>query len=377
MKKHKLQVCCVFNIAPLYREAIYTLLDRDDELSVDFYFGDRDASGIELMDATRFRGFHRYLENRYRGTKLIWQKGWRDVFRKNYDAYILTSNPGIRSNWLIVLWARLRGKKVYLWGPGIRFGGDTLLERIQYKVYFALAGRILLYGDRVKRLLVRRGFDPERIWVVYNSLDYERQLRLRESEQRTHLLEDHFGNDLPVITFVSRFTPQKRVPELIGAIAELLRRGVGCNLLLVGGGEETEALKKLVQEKGIAEHVLFYGPCYDPETIACLWKESMLCLCPGQTGLLAMQAMMYGRPVITHDNVSFQGEEVEAILPGRTGDFFREGDLDDLCGRTAEWLARLNDPAERERVAEACYEVIDSRYNPEKQLAVIKAALKS
>ena len=367
----------MFNIAPLYREAIYTLLDRDSDLSVDFYFGDRDVSGIELLDATRFRGFHRYLENRYRGTKLVWQRGWRDVFRKRYDAYILTSNPGIRSNWLITLWARLQGKRVYLWGPGIRFGGDTLLERIQYKIYFSLAGRLLLYGDRVKRLLTARGFNPERMWVVYNSLDYGRQLHLREQNRQTRLLHDYFGNDLPVITFVSRFTPQKRVPMLIEALAELRRQGTSCNLLVVGVGEQTEALRSLAEEKGVTRQVWFYGSCYHAETLACLWKESTLCVCPGQTGLLAMQAMMYGRPVITHDNVSFQGEEVEAIIPGLTGDFFRENDLDDLCRKITEWLCRLKDPEERQTVATACYEVLDSRYNPERQLAVIKMALNS
>ena len=52
---------------------------------------------------------------------------------------------------------------------------------------------------------------------------------------------------------------------------------------------------------------------------------------PGNVGLTAMHALVYGIPVISHSNAAAQMPEFEAITPGLTGELFKENDVFSLC----------------------------------------------
>ena len=45
-----MKICCIFNIAPLYREGIYRKMDDDPELEFDFLAGEESTGGIALSD---------------------------------------------------------------------------------------------------------------------------------------------------------------------------------------------------------------------------------------------------------------------------------------------------------------------------------------
>ena len=47
--------------------------------------------------------------------------------------------------------------------------------------------------------------------------------------------------------------------------------------------------------------------------------------------ILAIHALAYGTPVITHDDLDRQMPEVEVISEGLTGAFFKHGDVADLA----------------------------------------------
>ena len=40
-----------------------------------------------------------------------------------------------------------------------------------------------LYGNYAKQLLLQHGFKPDRMWVVFNSLDHQQQLEIRHASQ--------------------------------------------------------------------------------------------------------------------------------------------------------------------------------------------------
>ena len=60
-----MKICCIFNIAPLYREGIYRKMDDDPELEFDFLAGEESTGGIALMDLGILKGFRGYLPNIY------------------------------------------------------------------------------------------------------------------------------------------------------------------------------------------------------------------------------------------------------------------------------------------------------------------------
>ena len=239
----KLKVCCIFNIAPLYRRAVYQRMSEDEDIDYSFYCGLESPEIEALTDMSQIKGFRRYLSNRYSGQKLIWQKGWWRTILTRYDAYILTGNPGIRSNWLIVLYARITGKKVYLWTHGL-YGNESIRQkRINYG-YMKLAGNLFLYGNRAKYLLHQRGYPFQKMHVIYNSLDYSRQCALRDKYRNAGYMRNYFGNDFPVIAFVGRLTAVKSLDLLIKAVALLKIQSVNVNIVFLGTGPLKKDLEK-------------------------------------------------------------------------------------------------------------------------------------
>lgn len=345
-----MKVCCVFNIAPSYRKAIYELMQ--EELNVDFYCGDHSVEGIALLP------MNKELRNVYKGKKLIWQKGAiRRAFTKRYDAYILTGNAGIRSNWIIALLARLTGRKVYLWAHGLK-GNESRSELYKNLWYMRLAGNALLYGEKAKKRLAQHGFT--RTTVIYNSLDYDSQLVIRNRANNETLLHDHFNNKLPVICFLGRVNAAKKIDMLLQAIVD-----IECNLIIVGSGPEEERLRAMAAELGITHKVWFHGKCYDEDVIGNILKGSAATVNPGSIGLTAIHSLMFGTPVITHDNLTSQFPEAEVIIDGVTGYYYREGSIESLHQTI---LKAIGSPKQ----SEACYEIIEKKYNPHVQIEIMK-----
>ncbi len=367
-----MKICCIFNIAPLYREGIYRLMDHDPELEFDILAGEESTGGIALMDIRSLSGFGGYLHNVYRkGGKLVWQKGaLRKAFAKNYDAYILTGNPGIRSNWIIALWARLRGKPVYLWSHGLH-GDERGMKLCKNMWYFRLAGHLLLYGERPYRLLLDKGYPAGRMTVIYNSLDYDKQLAIRSRIGDRGFIRNYFGNDLPLLTFVGRLTASKRLDMLLDAMATLGTSGSPCNLVLIGDGPAREQLKKRAGALGLADRVWFYGETYDDHIIGSFLYYSAACVSPGNVGLTAIHSLTFGTPVVTHANGNKQGPEYEAVTPGVSGSLFAEGDTASLAEAVRPWLELTTE--QREATRKACYGVVDGKFNPARQMEILRS----
>jgi hypothetical protein len=85
-----------------------------------------------------------------------------------------------------------------------------------------------------------------------------------------------------------------------------------------------------------------------------------------------MHSLVYGVPVVTHDDWQTQGPEWEAIVPGKSGSFFRAGDVEDLARAIEYWIAR---PGPDSAVREQCYALIDRFYNPAFQRRAIDRAV--
>lgn len=370
------KICCIFNIAPLYRAGIYRAMDEDSALEFDFLAGEESVGGIALMDLTSLRGFRGYLHNVYRkGGKLVWQRGaLRKAFARRYDAYVLTGNPGIRSNWLIALVARLLRRPVYLWSHGL-YGDETGWKLRKNMAWFRLAGHLLLYGERAYRLLLEQGFPKERMTVIYNSLDYDKQRAIREHLGDRSFIRNYFGEERPLLVFVGRLTATKKLDLLLEAMARLDTMGTPCNLVLVGDGPARETLEAQTERLGLADRVWFYGETYDEHLIGTLLYHGDVCVSPGNVGLTAMHALMFGTPVVTHDNACKQMPESEAIVPGVSGSFFRADSVESLAEAIHGWVGL--EPARREAVREECCRIIDEKYNPERQMALLKSVFQA
>lgn len=364
-------ICCIFNFAPHYRQAIYQLMDK--ELSCDFYFGDQPETPIRPMDVNSLKGYRGNVKNLRLFSHFYWQRNILRLLREPYETYLMTGDIYNLALWAFLFAARLRHKKVYLWTHGW-YGRENRWKKFVKKLLFRQAEGLFLYGEYARNLMIKNGFSPDRLHCIANSLDYDRQKAIRRTLTRTDVYTRMFGNTLPTCIYVGRLQESKRLDLLIQAIAILKQQGRRhCNLLIVGDGKNREALTEQVRKEHIEELVRFYGPCYEEKELAELFYNASVCVSPGNVGLTALHALSYGCPVITHGTFEEQMPEFEAITEGKTGAFFRKNSIEDMALTIETWLAKA--PSTQE-VETTCFEVIDKKWNPYYQVELLKHVLK-
>jgi glycosyltransferase involved in cell wall biosynthesis len=271
--------------------------------------------------------------------------------------------------------ARMKGKRILMWSHGF-LKEENGIKGFMRTLFYRLSDGMLLYGNRAKNILINKGFDPSNLYVVYNSLDYDLQCKIRDNINESMLAEYRIifiHPMLPMLIYIGRLTANKKLDMLINAAKRLHSRGMRVNVLIVGDGPVFEALKKYSEDLGLKEYVVFYGACYKEEEIGILIRMSDVCVAPGEVGLTCMHSLIYGTPVITHDNSNMQGPEWEAIIPGETGDLYKYGEIENLSLVIETWL---NKRGSKENIAKACQRIIDQYYNPHYQIEVINRAVR-
>ena len=367
-----MELCIIYNYAQHYRSSIFELIDQ--EFDCDFIFGNSYLD-VKKMDYSLLTG--RVIEVptikigpwSYRPgiQKLLWQK---------YDSYILLGETHVLSTWLFCIRARLfhPKKKIYFWSHGW-YGKERFHERVLKRFFFHLPnGGIFLYGNYARDLMIKEGFDPDRLYVIHNSLAYNQQLAIRKDLMLTGIYSNHFGNTNPNLFFVGRLTKVKKLDQVIRALYVLNTQGQQYNMTIVGAGETEADLKRLVTKLGLESQVWFFGPCYDETVLGEMIYNADLCVSPGNVGLTAMHAMVFGTPVLIHNDFANQMPEFEAIHDGETGAFFKIDDISSLADGISEWFAQKGD--KREDVRKACMKEIDENWTPQFQIEVLKKYLK-
>jgi glycosyltransferase involved in cell wall biosynthesis len=373
MQKENAPICCIFNYAPHYRTEIY--LKVEAALLCDFYFGSSTASKIKRMDYNLFREVPKELIYIPLFSHFNWLKGAVSLVFKPYDAYLMTGEPYCLSTWCILMLNRLVGKKTFLWSHGW-YGRENKLKVLFKKFFFNLSHGVFLYGHYAQRLMLKEGIKSEKLKVVYNSLYYSQQKLLRNKLKRTDVYKKQFKNEKPTIIFIGRIEEKKKLDQLFQALKIAKeRKSVLFNICLVGGGMALNNMKQLVSSMKLDDDIWFYGACYDEEIISELIYNADVCVSPGEVGLTAIHSLSYGTPVITHNDFSAQMPEFEVVEEGKTGNFFEKNNVDSLLNTLENWFKRF--PLKSSEVSDACYQIIDEKYNPYIQVKILKDYLES
>lgn len=366
------KLCIINGKSPRYRESIFKAIDK--EYDCDWFFGKADTD-IKSLDLSIFKNAQSFGYI-YFGKSLYWKKRTiSKLFEKKYNCFLVSVESRAISDYIFLFLKDLffPQKKVYAWTHGW-YGKETWLEAFLKKWLFKRVSCILTYGEYARNLLIKEGISPEKVFAIHNSLHYDSQIEIRKIVTQTDVFTNHFHNNNPVIIFIGRLTKVKQLDMLINAIFNLKEKEEHYNLVFIGDGEERSRLENLVNSKGLCEQVWFYGACYDERLNAELIFNADVCVAPGNVGLTAMHTMVFGTPVISHNDFKWQMPEFEAIHPGVTGDFFERGNQDSLESTIRKWIhSKANN---REQVRRACYKEIDSFWNPYYQMDIIRKALK-
>ncbi len=132
------------------------------------------------------------------------------------------------------------------------------------------------------------------IKVVPNFIDLNRYKIDYTNCQRTIMA----SNEEKIITHISNFRPVKRVEDVVRIFAKIEQK-IPAKLMMVGEGPDKEKAEALCAKLKILNRVIFFGKSNEIDKILCF---SDLFLLPSATesfGLVALEAMASGVPVIS------------------------------------------------------------------------------
>ncbi len=110
---------------------------------------------------------------------LLWQRGILSLLKSNdFDSVIFLGNAYYISTWAAMIYLKFKGKKIFLWTHGVTDDKKNFKWFFR-KSFYSLGSGILLYENNAKNVMIKNGFPENKLHVIYNSLDYEQQLKYR------------------------------------------------------------------------------------------------------------------------------------------------------------------------------------------------------
>ena len=114
----------------------------------------------------------------------------------------------------------------------------------------------------------------------------------------------------------------------------------------------------------ISDKIDFTGPKYGKEISPYFFKSDIF-VYPGGIGLALLHALSFGLPVITTDNYSVQMPEIELLIPGKNGDFYKDNSPESLAEKILEWREKIYNS--KEEIKKNCVNIIEELgYLPDK-----------
>ncbi|GAA1335760.1 glycosyltransferase [Streptomyces sanglieri] len=181
---------------------------------------------------------------------------------------------------------------------------------------YPIADHAVAVSKGVRRdLLDRTRLEDDSISMIYNPVRVE-TIREKASESVDH--EWLADESIKVVLSGGRHEPQKGFDTLLEAFAHLERENV--RLILFGKGPETEVLQRQAIELGISDRVSFPGFVDNPYSYMSAADVFVLSSVHEGFGLVLIEAMACGCPVVSTDCESgpdeiLEGEKYGQLVP--------------------------------------------------------------
>lgn len=160
------------------------------------------------------------------------------------------------------------------------------------------------------------------IKVIYNFVDVKRFNKKPVDAFKKVLAP----NGEKILVHASNFREVKRVTDVI-KIFEKIHPSIPSKLLMVGDGPERPCCEELARKFGLQDQIRFLGKQEQMEEIYAVSDLFVLPSSYESFGLAALEAMAASVPVLSTN----AGGLPEVNIPGRTGELFNVGDIDDAA----------------------------------------------
>jgi glycosyltransferase involved in cell wall biosynthesis len=211
------------------------------------------------------------------------------------------------------------------------------------------ADAVVTLSEVMRREIIGRGVEPDRVVVVSNAVDGKRFTPVPRDDRLAARLG--IDRDDQVVGYISSFSGYEGIPYLLEAAARLRPRRPRLRVLLVGDGRSMSEIRETAVRLGLDDGTLVLPGRVPHDEILGYYSLLDVFVVPRTahrvsglvTPLKPYEAMALERPIIVSDLPALR----EVVTPGETGLVFRAEDADDLAARIGELL---DDPGLRARL---------------------------
>lgn len=211
---------------------------------------------------------------------------------------------------------RLGGKRIAFWGHGATYSKIIPKWQQQFKYYLTRKG-IWFFGYTYGgvKAVVNHGFAPERCTVLNNSIDTSALRNQITNLNDIALSEFCSSHDLRGRTalYIGGLDSYKRIPLLLQLAEEAHRLDPDFRMLIAGDGSERNQIEKACAQN---DWLTYLGRLIGEEKALALRAAQAIAI-PGAIGLIALDALVSGKPIVTISS-SLHGPEFEYLEVGRS-----------------------------------------------------------
>tara|TARA_B110000503_G_scaffold34861_2_gene56911 strand:- start:35640 stop:36860 length:1221 start_codon:yes stop_codon:yes gene_type:complete len=205
------------------------------------------------------------------------------------------------------------------------------LTRAMETWVLARANEVTCICEGIRQDLISRGIAPEKITIVPNAVDAS---RFQPVGERDSAIEERLQlAGKKVIAFIGSFYAYEGLDLLVAAMPRLLSARPDIRLLLVGGGQVTQDIKKQIAQLGLQDSIIMTGrvpyeeiESYYSVTDVLVYPRKSMRLTDLVTPLKPLEAMAQKSLFLASD----VGGHKELVRDGITGTLFKADDIDDL-----------------------------------------------
>ncbi len=346
------------NIYSHYRAPLWKLLIDSNEIRFNFFFSNKEFKGIHISDYNQSLKLKPKLTNISLFGKIMWQLGVvKSVLNSKADGLMFLGEMNLISTWISILICKVKNKKVFLWGHGV-YGNESYLKMKLRLIFLNLADINFLYGNHAKNILVKNGFEKDKMQVIYNSIpSTSKKLKLNNNRKEYYKKHEMSTHD---ILFVGRLTRTKKIKLLFKAFETAKKTNNKLRLFLIGDGKMRSILENKISN--LSHSIFFLGPIYNEKILEYYFSNSSLFVSPGNVGLACIHSLSYGTPVCTHNNMNFQMPEAEA-LDEKNSILFEMDDVDSLVDSILKGVTLKK----KQNTSKYCRESVLKNFTPENQ----------
>lgn len=237
------------------------------------------------------------------------------------------------------------------------------------RLSYCLARKGYAVCDATRQVRIRReGISPAKIDVMYNCFDPRRLPQETDSIEDSRVRRTYgIPQDAPVVGFLGRLIPVKRLDLLVAAAEIVTRYLPNTVFLVVGDGPERASLERAIETRGLACNFRLVG--YQRDTMSFFEAMDVSALTSEREALsiALLEASASGLPAV----VFGVGGNVETISDGETGYVVPFGDMEVFSSRLVELL---QDPGLREDMSRRARERAWEVFSPgARQAALVRA----